>query len=49
MIWEKAKQKALGLPSDILQRIIKEEPDVTKRDRGQISEVKKQAILHKQE
>ena len=34
MIQERAKQKALGLPPDILQRIIKEEPDVTKRDIG---------------
>ena len=49
MIQERTKQKAPGLPPDILQRIIKEEPDVTKRDIGQISEVKKQTILHKQE
>ena len=34
MIQERAKQKAAGLPLDVLQRIIKEEPDVTKRDIG---------------
>ena len=34
MIQERAKQKALDLSPDILQRIIKEEPDVTKTDIG---------------
>ena len=47
MIQERAKQKAPGLSPDLLKRVVKEEPDVTKRDIGQISEVKKQAILHK--
>ena len=28
VIQERAKQKALGLPSDIIQRIIKGKPDV---------------------
>ena len=47
MMQERAKQKAPCQPADILQRIVKEEPDVAKRDIGQISEVKKQVVLHK--
>ena len=47
MIRERAKQWAAGLPLDILQRVVKEEPDPTKQHIEQISKVKKQAILHK--
>ena len=39
MIKSRAKQHAPGLPPDLIQQIVKEEPDVSKQDIRQISEV----------
>ena len=36
---EKARQHTPGLPMDLIQWMVKEEPDVTKQDIGQITEV----------
>ena len=49
MIKARMKQRAPGLPPDLIQRIVKEELDLSKQDIGQISEVEWQAILHKHE
>ena len=38
-IKEKARWHAPGLLMDLIQRVMKEEPDVTKQDIGQITEV----------
>ena len=46
-IKEKARWCAPGLPMDLIQRMVKEEPDVTKQDIRQITEVQGQAILQK--
>ena len=45
----KAQQQAPGLPADLLQWIVKVEPDEEKRDIGRIIEVEQQAILQKKE
>ena len=45
----RAKQCAPGLPPDLIQQIVKEEPDASKQDIGWISEVQQQAILRKRE
>ena len=47
MIKARANQCAPGLPPDLIQRIIKEEPDTSRQDIGWISEMKWQAILRK--
>ena len=49
MIKSRAKWRAPGLPPDLIQRIVKEEPDASKQDIGRISEVQRQAILQKHE
>ena len=49
VIKEKARQCAPGLPTNLIQRMVKEESDVTKQDIGQITEVQRQAILRKHE
>ena len=46
-IKEKARWCTPGLPMDLIQQMVKEEPDVTKQDIGQITEVQRQAILWK--
>ena len=46
-IKEKARQHTPRLPMDLIQRMLKEEPDVTKQDIRRITEVQKQAILRK--
>ena len=46
-IKEKARWHAAGLPMDLIQQMVKEEPDVTKQDIGRITEVQQQAILRK--
>ena len=48
-IKEKARQHAPGLLMDLIQRVMKEEPDVTKQDIGWITEVQRQVILRKRE
>ena len=45
VIQSRARRHALGLPPDLIQQIVKEEPDASKQDIGQISEVQRQAIL----
>ena len=45
MIKSRAKWHTPGLPPDLIQQIVKEEPDVSKQDIGWISEVQRQAIL----
>ena len=47
MIKSRAKWHIPGLPPDLIQQIVKEEPDVSKQDIGWISEVQRQAILRK--
>ena len=48
-IKEKARQRAPGLPIDLIQQVMKEEPDIAKRDIEQVTEVQWQAILWKRE
>ena len=48
-IKEKARRCAPGLPMDLIQQVVKEEPDVTKQDIGWITEVQRQVILWKRE
>ena len=38
-IKQKTRRCAPGLPMDLIQRVVKEEPDVTKQDIGRITEV----------
>ena len=47
VIKEKARRHAPGLPMDLIQRMVKEEPDVTKQDIRRITEVQRQTILWK--
>ena len=49
MIHSRARRHTPGLPPDLIQWIVKEEPDASKQDIGQISEVQPQAILRKRE
>ena len=49
IIQSRAKWCTPGLPSDLIQWIVKAEPDASKQDIGQISEVQQQAILQKHE
>ena len=49
MIKSRAKWCTPGLPPDLIQWIVKEEPNASKQDIGQISEVQQQAILQKHE
>ena len=46
---EKARQRAPGLPVDLLQWIVREESNVEKQDIGRITETQHQAILRKWE
>ena len=46
-IKEKARWRTPGLPMDLIQGMVKEEPDVTKQDIGRITEVQRQGILQK--
>ena len=47
VIKSRAKWHASGLPPDLIQWIVKVEPDASKQDIGQISEVQQQTILQK--
>ena len=49
VIQSRAKQHAPGLPPDLIQQIVKVEPDASKQDIEQISEVQQQANLQKRE
>ena len=49
LIQGKAQQQAPGLLVDLIQQIVKVEPDEEKRDIGRITEEEQQAILQKQE
>ena len=44
-IKEKARWHAPGLPMDLIQQVMKEEPDVTKQDIRQITEVQQTSDL----
>ena len=49
LIKSRAKWRAPGLPPDLIQWIVKVEPDASKQDIGWILEVQQQAILQKHE